>query len=150
MGTRSRIGIELQDRSIVSVYCHYDGYPEHNGRILVSDYTTPEAVKELIDGGSMSSLKTEQLWETKAVRNENNEIVRDENDNWLYAPLRSAQPLYHTERGEEISVEHTNRKEFLSGNSGEEYAYLFTQKNKWKCYKIGWGKTNTRLVQIPN
>jgi hypothetical protein len=149
MGTRSRIGIQLQDSSVVSVYCHYDGYPEHTGRILKEDYTTKEQVANLIDGGSMSSLKTTHLWETKAVRDQNNQIVRDKDDNWLYAPLRSAQPLYHTERGEEISVEHTNHKEFISGNCGEEYAYLFTLNKTWKCYKIGWGKTNTKQVKIP-
>ncbi len=149
MGTRSRIGIQLQDSSIVSVYCHYDGYPEHNGRILKEEYTTKEQVEDLINGGSMSSLKTTHLWETKVVRDENNNIVRDEDGNWLYAPTRPAQPLYHTERGEEISVEHTNHKEFISGNSGEEYAYLFTLNNTWKCYEIGWGDTNTKEVKIP-
>ncbi len=149
MGTRSRIGIELQDSSIVSVYCHYDGYPECNGKILKQEYTTKEQVTSLIDGGSMSSLKTEHLWETKAVRDENGAVVTDEKGNWLYSPTRSAQPLYHTERGEEISVEYTNKKEFLSGNSGEEYAYLFTLNNTWKCYKIGWGKTNTKQVKLP-
>lgn len=149
MGTRSRIGIELQDSTVVSVYCHWDGYPEHNGRILTTEYTTKEQVEDLINGGSMSSLKTEHLWETKAVRDENNQIVRDENDNWLYAPLRPAQPLYHTERGDEISVQHTKFKDFISGDSDEEYAYLFTLNNTWKCYQIGWGETNTTEVKIP-
>jgi hypothetical protein len=150
MGTRSRIGIELQDSSVVSVYCHWDGYPEHNGRILVKDYTTPEAVKELIDGGSISSLKTEQMWNSQPVRGEDGNIVRDENQNWVYAPIRPAQPLYHAERGEELSVQHTTFKEFASGNlGGEEYVYLFTLNNEWKCYKIGWGETNTTEVEIP-
>ena len=34
MATRSRIGIELKDGSILSSYHHYDGYPEWLGRIL--------------------------------------------------------------------------------------------------------------------
>ena len=55
MGTRSRIGIELKDHSVVSVYCHWDGYPEGNGRTLVKHYQDREAVKAMIDGGSMSS-----------------------------------------------------------------------------------------------
>ena len=38
MGTRSRIGIQLQDESIVSVYCHYDGYPAFNGKVLRDNY----------------------------------------------------------------------------------------------------------------
>ena len=54
MATRSRIGLQLSDDSIVSVYCHYDGYPAHNGRILCTHYDTIEKVRELIDGGDMS------------------------------------------------------------------------------------------------
>jgi hypothetical protein len=150
MATRGRIGIELKDHSIVSAYCHYDNYPEHTGKILKEHYTNKEQVSQLIDGGSMSSIRTAHLWETKAIRDENNNIVTDEHGNWLYTPTRAPQPLYHTERGEEICVEHTNHKEFISGNSGEEYAYLFTLNNEWKAYKIGWGTTNTIEVQIPN
>ena len=55
MGTRSRIGIQLQDNSVLSVYCHYDGYPEFNGRVLRDNYDTIEKVRNLIDGGDMSA-----------------------------------------------------------------------------------------------
>ena len=55
MGTRSRIGIQLSDDSILSVYHHYDGYPEWLGRILQTHYNTSELVSELIDGGDMST-----------------------------------------------------------------------------------------------
>ena len=68
----------------------------------------------------------------------------------MYEPTRPNQPLYHTERGEEIEVSHTNFNEFISGNSGEEYAYLFTRNNQWKCYKIGWGDTNTKEIPLNN
>jgi hypothetical protein len=149
MGTRSRIGIELKDHSVVSTYCHYDGYPEHNGKILKNLYTTREQVINLIDGGSMSSLHTSHVWETKARRDENNNVITDANGQWMYEPTRPEQPLYHTERGEEIEVSHTDFNEFISGNSGEEYAYLFTRNNQWKCYKIGWGDTNTQEVELP-
>ncbi len=83
MGTRSRIGYELPDHTVVSVYCHYDGYVEHNGRVLVEHYTDRDAVKELIDGGSMSSLHTTHLWVTAAVRDQDGQIVRD-----MDAPVR--------------------------------------------------------------
>lgn len=151
MGTRSRIGIEMPDHTVVSVYCHWDGYVEHNGRILVQHYQNREDVQELIDGGSMSSLRTTHLWETAAVRDENGEIVRDENDNWLYSPTRDPQPLYHSERGEVNEPYHTSFDEFVSGNlGGEEFAYLYDLNGNWKAYKIGWGETNTQSVEIPN
>ena len=78
MGTRSRIGIELKDHSVVSVYCHWDGYPEGNGRILNHHYTDRDDVKELIDGGSMSSLRTRSTWDSgKILKDENGEFIRD-------------------------------------------------------------------------
>ena len=40
MGTRSLIGKQLKDGSILGVYCHYDGYPEFNGRILRDNFDT--------------------------------------------------------------------------------------------------------------
>ena len=58
MATRSRIGIELQDGSILSAYHHYDGYPSWLGRILKTHYNSKEKVAELIDGGDMSSAWT--------------------------------------------------------------------------------------------
>lgn len=150
MGTRSRIGYELPDHTVVSVYCHYDGYVDHNGRILVEHYQNREDVKELIDGGSMSSLRSTHLWETKAVRDDDGNIVRDEYDNWVYAPVRDPQPLYHTERGEELEVVLSSFDEFIGGKCGEEYAYLYDLNGNWKAYKIGWGETNTMRVDIPN
>ena len=40
MATRSRIGIQLKDNSILSVYHHWDGYPEWLGRILLTQYNS--------------------------------------------------------------------------------------------------------------
>ena len=48
------IGLELSDGSILSVYHHYDGYPEWLGTKLNEHYTTKQSVSELIDGGDMS------------------------------------------------------------------------------------------------
>ena len=56
MATRSRIGIELNDGSILSAYHHWDGYPQWLGRILNTHYNTKEKVADLIDGGDMSSV----------------------------------------------------------------------------------------------
>ena len=49
MSTRSRIGILLPDDSILSVYHHFDGYPEGLGVKLVEHYNTYEKASELID-----------------------------------------------------------------------------------------------------
>ena len=56
MATRSRIGIELNDGSILSAYHHWDGYPEWLGQVLATHYRTKAQVASLIDGGDMSCL----------------------------------------------------------------------------------------------
>lgn len=59
MGTRSAIGIIKNNGQVHGVYCHWDGYPEHNGLILLEHYKTPEKVQELINMGDISSLDKE-------------------------------------------------------------------------------------------
>lgn len=54
MATRSRIGIYINGR-VNSVYCHWDGYPAHNGDILLNNYDTAKTLA-LIAEGDVSSL----------------------------------------------------------------------------------------------
>ena len=67
MATRSRIGIELKDGSILSAYHHWDGYPQWLGRILNTHYNTREQAAELIDGGDMSCAWTNERWTGKKI-----------------------------------------------------------------------------------
>lgn len=152
MSTRSRIGIEMPDHSVVSVYCHWDGYPEHNGKILVQNYQNREDVQELIDGGGISSLRTRGDWNhSSPLKDENGEYICDAAGYLTYENDREPQPLYYTERGEEIEVSHTSFDEFVSGKlGGEEFAYLYDLNDNWKAYKIGFGQEPTERVEIPN
>ena len=59
MGTRSTIALEFADGTVGVVYCHWDGYLSHNGKILLNNYMDPFKVRELIDNGSISSLGSE-------------------------------------------------------------------------------------------
>ena len=58
MGTRSTIALEYADGAVGQVYCHWDGYLSNNGEILRLHYTNPFKVRDLLDGGDMSSLET--------------------------------------------------------------------------------------------
>ena len=120
MGTRSRIGIQLQDNSVLSVYCHYDGYPEFNGRVLRDNFDTVEKVRNLIDGGDMSCTWTNAGW--------NNET------------LPKSGPLHYTARGESLESNAPRYDEsifdFLDKKNNEEYAYIWTVNNKWVCTKM--------------
>ena len=55
MGTRSRIGVMHGD-NVKSVYCHWDGYLEHNGAILQEHYDSVKA-NQLVALGDLSSLR---------------------------------------------------------------------------------------------
>ena len=88
MATRSFISIKHKDNTYSGVYCHWDGYVENNGKILKEDYQDRTNVVELIDGGDISSLKTNTTWES---------TYKDDN----YTNTREPQPLYYYERGDE-------------------------------------------------
>ena len=128
MATRSRIGLQLSDDSIVSVYCHYNGYPAYNGRILRTHYDTIEKVRELIDGGDMSCARTNAGW--------NNET------------LPEVGPLYYSSRGEDCPPRHDETMtEFFK--NGEEFGYIF-QNGEWFCYDTKtWSDTFAQVIEIP-
>ena len=54
MGTRSLIGVMHGD-VYKFVHCHWDGYLEHNGKILQENYDSPKA-NHLVALGDLSSL----------------------------------------------------------------------------------------------
>ena len=56
MGTRSTIALEFADGTVEQVYCHWDGYLDHNGRILQDHYSDPFKLQKLINLGDLSSL----------------------------------------------------------------------------------------------
>ena len=151
MGTRSRIGLALGPDQIVSVYCHYDGYIQHNGRQLVEHYNTKELVEELINGGDMGQLHTTHMWESAPLKQvimhgDKREVKyqEDSKGNWIYSPVKAEPaPLYYSERGEDAPPKMGDFDDFLSGNSGEEWCYLFAPGSGWQCWKLGWGDTNT-------
>jgi hypothetical protein len=121
MATRSRIGLELPDGSILSAYHHWDGYPEWLGRILNTHYNTKEKVAELIDGGDMSSCWTNERWT---------------GDRWGSYPTKGEEygPQYYSQRGDDCPPRlDADMEEFFSDN--EEYSYIFRNGN-WYAYDM--------------
>jgi len=57
MGTHAMIGIyNAKDDSVTASYCHYDGYLEGVGRMLVEHYNTQYDAEIVARGGYMSGL----------------------------------------------------------------------------------------------
>ena len=110
MSTNARIGIKLEDGSILSAYHHWDGYPEWLGVVLKTRFETKEKVAELIDGGNMSS-----CWSDNEYDYEKQEFVK-----------RDPRPEYY---GGDDERPHDNEsiQDFLKdANMSEEFLYLFT------------------------
>lgn len=140
MATRSRIGIVNEDGTVSSIYCHWDGYPEHHGKLLLSHYTDREKVKALIELGSISVLAQEV--ETPSILDEN-DIAGKKGENMLKRfgaigthsfdnPLPGVTVAYHRDRGEDYIEPRVNsslEEYFLSDN--EEYGYVFTLEGEW-------------------
>jgi len=127
MATRSRIGIQLPDDSILSVYCHWDGYPEFNGVKLKEHFNSYEKASELIDGGDISALWTNAGWDNET--------------------LSEVGPLYYSTRGEDLPPRlDQDLCEFLLPDNSEEYAYLF-RNGEWVCYNMNQFD-DTKLPEI--
>ena len=56
MSTNARIGLLMDDDIVLSVYLHFDGYPDHTGEILYHHYNTIDKIEELLCYGDISSL----------------------------------------------------------------------------------------------
>ena len=133
MATRGRVGLELADGSVLSIYSHWDNFPEHNGRILRTHYNTREKVSSLIDGGDVSCLWTDKDWNGKE---------------WNDCKYKA---LTYAERGEECPPRlDANKYDYLA--DGEEYAYLFTLGGEWICYNRHQFEENTMptITEIPS
>ena len=123
MATRSRIGIQLSDGSVLSSYHHWDGYESWLGRILKTHYNSKELAAELIDGGDMST-----CW------NEDN------------------QPEYYSARGENCPPRlDADLCEYLLPDGGEEFHYIF-RNGEWVCYNMNQYDDSKlpEVVEIPN
>lgn len=131
MSTRSRIGIQEQDGTITSIYCHFDGYLKYVGHILRNHYTTEEKTRKLIVLGDMSSLGTNPIdcgYDNDSERDVNGYDTncrcyssRKEED------LESLKPIVSTSREDYIQ---------LTKDGWCEYAYLFVG-GQWLYYEVG-------------
>ena len=118
MSTRARIGILLPDDSILSVYHHWDGYPEWLGVNLEEHYNTYEKASELIDGGNMSSCYSDNEYD-----DETQEFVK-----------RDPRPEYYG-GDDEAPILSKNFDEFTRIDCWQEYSYVFV-KDRWVAYSI--------------
>lgn len=112
MATRSLIGIKL-DNIVKTIYCHWDGYPTHNGKLLVDNYTTPAAILELMGLGDLSSL-AETPDQCKAYH-------RDRKEPWGMVEPRDMMAG---------TIVEDAVKDY-----GVDYVYMYNENCEWDCFK---------------
>lgn len=117
MATRSHIGKLLSDGSVKYIYCHWDGYPEHNGKILKEHYTTEAKVDALLELGGLSILG-EEIGEQQDFDNRDTH-----NSKWCLA--------YGRDRGED-GVE-ARIAEDIEDMIFQSYHYVY-DNGKWRCF----------------
>ena len=122
MGTRSTIAIQNEDGTVTGIYCHWDGYLSHNGRILQEFYTTEAQVRELLALGDLSSLG--------ANIGERHDFNAADTATTLAETVCTA---YGRDRGEtDVEARVFNSHADLIENAGQEYDYLFVPGEGWR------------------
>ena len=119
MATRARIGLKLDDGSIISAYHHWDGYPEWLGVTLKEHYNTKEDIAKLIDGGNMSSCYSDNQYDE-----DKQEFVKND-----------PKPEYYGGDDERPRLSRNFTQFAFDSKSGEEYLYLFMD-NEWNGFSI--------------
>lgn len=124
MATRSFIAKENPDGTYTAIYCHWDGYPSHNGIILRQHYKLKKLEKLLALGDISALRKNVDPNPSKAhdYRNDQKDVV----------------VAYHRDRGDMYrpATTYSDTAELLAAANemGAEYVYILSSKTgKWNC-----------------
>jgi len=135
MGTRSLIGVMHGD-NCKFVYCHWDGYLAHNGKILLEHYDSAKA-NHLVALGDISSLRK-------------NIVIPDGVEHSFENPADGITIFYGRDRGETgVDFRSVNSFEvFLKrvSDSCAEYYYIM-KDGVWYCGSV-YGPLKYKLVAL--
>lgn len=125
MSTRSYIAEELPNGKYKVIYCHFDGYLEHNGEILINHYQDRNKIEKLLSLGDLSSLD-------KNIDPDSN--LPHSTD---YKEQQKDVCVFYNRDGKENNPDWDAKvltKEEMFDNVWIEYFYIFTLEDKWKYY----------------
>jgi len=138
MATRSNIGIVNGDGSVTGIYCHWDGYPENNGKLLLKHYNNSGIVNELMDLGNLSYL--------------DKNLYCEDNNHSFNNPAPGVCVAYGRDRGEKNadSKSFTNISEFekYANRTTADYQYLFNNgKWQYRNHNGTWNELTARVCK---
>lgn len=116
MATRSYIGVRNTDGTVDYIYCHFDGYPEYNGKILIEHYADMDKVNALMKLGDLSVL---------------GESIGEKHN--FDQPVKGWCRAYGRDRGESgVSVITGDYSELIK-NQNVDFVYVF-DGDYWECF----------------
>ena len=126
MGTRSTIALEYADGTVHQVYCHWDGYLSNNGQILLKHYSNPFILRDLIDLGDISSLKS--TIGTKHAFSQFEVPMDGDAYDKLYGNMTT---FYGRDRGEDgvSAKKFKDYEDYAVNHQYEEYDYILRNDN---------------------
>jgi hypothetical protein len=144
-------------KDVRAVYCHWDGYLEHNGSLLQKHYSASPKVNNLIALGDLSSLRPEigdkHLFSSLQIDDKAERAAYEET-------VKDMCTFYTRDRGEDapFKVFPTLKKaETYFEGSWCEYLYVFKykksddyQSGEWHYKKMGerWKKLAPALAKL--
>ena len=139
MATRSNIGIVNEDGSITGIYCHFDGYPEYVGKILLNHYTDVDWIHMLMDLGDLSILS---------------ENMNPTGPHSFNNPQKGVCVAYGRDRGEtgtnSRTFEDMGEFENSASNTWADYQYLFNN-GVWRYRNVnktlGWKELTAEVCK---
>ena len=133
MATRGRIGIKLSDGSILSIYHHWDSYPQWLGVNLVKNFNSFQAKLNSSMVVTCQHVTLSTSWESEPLKQEiiqpdgssKFEYIKDNEGQWVYTKVASEPgPQYYSSRGEDCPPRlDPDLFEYLS--KGEEFKTCF-------------------------
>jgi len=116
MATRSTIALEFADDTVGQVYCHWDGYLSHNGKILSENYSDPSKLRLLIDLGDLSVLAAE---------------IGTRHD--FETQIKGVCTFYGRDRDESNTQAKyfENFEDYAANHQTEEYEYILRKDGQW-------------------
>ena len=132
MATRSTISVLQKDKSVKSVYCHWDGNLQGLGETLLKHYSTYERANALVALGGLSSVyeNLNPLPEAPEAfpKSDITEILTTHS---FDRPQRGVTVAYHRDRKEKFEQQvHDSLKSFHENNEFQRYNYLF-KEGQW-------------------
>jgi hypothetical protein len=129
MATRSTIALEFADGTVQQVYSHWDGYLEHNGKILFEHYSDPFKLRDLIDLGDISSLGKE----IGSQHPFSPHTSKEDEAAYNAAQEAGATTFYGRDRGEDgVSArKFANYEDYKANHQYEEFEYILRTDGNW-------------------